>query len=67
MAEREAKAQGIDLSQYVLGPLDPHFDARKPAGKWDFFFHCKRAVPPGCFFEITVDRATGAIEYCPGV
>lgn len=67
LAKDEAKSQGIDLSQYVLGPLSPGFHPRKPLGKWDFFFHCKGASPPGCFFDITVDRVTGAVQYHPGM
>ena len=65
IAEKAAKANGIDLKHYKLGSFPRELS--EDGKEWTFYFECAPGpVPPGCFFWVSVNRVTGAAEYSPG-
>jgi hypothetical protein len=70
IAEKIARENGIDLSIYLLGPFDklhPFDVSVEKQTEWDFYYYCKGARPPGCYFTVIVDRATGYAQFLPGL
>ena len=65
IAEKEAKAQGIDLKGYKLSKFPAELNADR--SEWMFYYQCSPGpAPPGCFFWVVVNRTTGVAKYLPG-
>lgn len=65
IAEREIKAQRIDLKRYKLSKFPHELSADR--NEWMFNYQCTPdPIPPGCFFWISVNRITGVAKYFPG-
>jgi len=65
IAEKEIKAQGIDLNRYKLSKFPQELSADR--NEWMFHYQCTPdPIPPGCFFWVSVNRITGVAKYLPG-
>jgi hypothetical protein len=57
VARQAAVGHGYDLDKYKLDAFGEELSEDKKS--WVFVFLCKPVPPPGCYFMVTVDRATG--------
>jgi hypothetical protein len=64
VARKAAEAHGYDLARYELDTFPRSLS--EDGSEWSFYYHCKPLPPPGCFFNVTVNRRTGASRVSKG-
>jgi hypothetical protein len=64
IAEKEIKAQGIELKRYKPSQFPQELSADR--NEWTFYYQCTPdPIPPGCFFWVSVNRITGVAKFLP--